>query len=189
MLSLKEKSYASLETSAEFSVSGAIKDAIYSRSPKNWEEIFDDDFDDLLEKPREYWVGLIRTAFSGPRVRVAGVPSEEYRDRLAEEEKERLRRQKEELGEDGMREAGERLLGAISSARDPPASVLETFPLADTESIRFLPLTSYNYTSEAQPDGFDLRGMPYRFHLDEVDSQYVRFSVHLNVTSFPLEDW
>ena len=64
---------------AEFSVSGAIKDAIYSRSAKNWDEIFDDDFDDLMEKPREYWIGLMRTAFSGPRVRVAGIPSEEYR--------------------------------------------------------------------------------------------------------------
>ncbi len=51
-MSLREKSHASLETSAEFSVSGAIKDAIYSRSPRNWEEIFDDDFDDLLQKPR-----------------------------------------------------------------------------------------------------------------------------------------
>mgnify|MGYP003565323822 CR=1 FL=1 len=45
VLSLKDKSLAVLESSASFSVSGAIKDAIYSRSRENWGEIFDDDFD------------------------------------------------------------------------------------------------------------------------------------------------
>ncbi len=105
----------------------------------------------------------MRTAFSGPRVRVSGIPSEEYRRQLAKEEKARLAAKKEELGEEGMRESGERLAAAIASAVDPPAEVLESFPLADTESIRFLPLTSYNYTSELQPEGFDLRSMPYRY--------------------------
>ena len=93
------------------------------------------------------------------------------------------------MGEEGLKAAGETLRAAIGASVDPPASVLETFPLADTESIRFLPLTSYNYTSDAQPGGFDLRAVPFRFHVDEIDSQYVRFSTHLNVTSFPLEDW
>ena len=46
---------------------------------QNWDDIFDDDFDELLTKPAEYWTGLMRTAFSGPRVRVKGIPSEEYR--------------------------------------------------------------------------------------------------------------
>ncbi len=43
-----------------------------------------------------------------------------------------------------------------------------------------------------QPPGFDLRSVPFRFHADEIDSQYVRFSVHLNVTDqdeFPAEEW
>ncbi len=42
------------------------------------------------------------------------------------------------------------------------------------------------------PGGFDLRSVPFRFHADEIDSQYVRFSVHLNVTDqdkFPAEEW
>ncbi len=73
-----------------------------------------------------------------------------------------MKKQKEDLGEAGMKERGDRLKRAISSAVDPPAEVLETFPLADTESITFLPLSSYNYTSEQQPDSFDLKGIPYR---------------------------
>jgi len=95
--SLKDKSLAVLETSASFSVSGAIKDAVYSRSKENWGEIFDDDFDVrilieknarlkyaffaqvLLEKPASYWIDLINTTFSGPRVALRGIPSAEYR--------------------------------------------------------------------------------------------------------------
>ncbi len=49
-----------------------------------------------------------------------------------------------------MKAAGDRLKRAISSAVDPPPEVLEQFPLADTESITFLPLTYYNYTTEDQ---------------------------------------
>ncbi len=54
------------------------------------------------------------------------------------------------MGPEGMKAAGDRLKRAISSAVDPPPEVLEQFPLADTESITFLPLTYYNYTTEDQ---------------------------------------
>ncbi len=52
-----------------------------------------------------------------------------------------------------MKAAGDRLKRAIASAVDPPPEVLEQFPLADTESITFLPLTYYNYTTEDQVGG------------------------------------
>ncbi len=63
---------------------------------------------------------------------------------------------------------------------------------AHTEMDKFKKKTKLFPPSIFQPPGFDLRSVPFRFHADEIDSQYVRFSVHLNVTDqgeFPAEEW
>jgi len=95
----------------------------------------------------------------------------------------------EELGPEGLEKKKTQLAAAIGQHADPPAHVLESFPLADTDSIRFLPLISHNYTSPNEPAGFPLKSIPYRFQFDSIDSQYVRFSVVLNTTGvFEMEE-
>ncbi len=54
-------------------------DALYGHRQENWNEIFNDDFDFLLTKDKDYWLNLMKVAFGGKRVLVKGVPSIEQR--------------------------------------------------------------------------------------------------------------
>ena len=62
------------------------------------------------------------------------------------------------------------------------------------ECYAFLPLTfyrkldSYNYTSKVQPENFDLKSIPFRFHLDDINSQFVRLYFFLDMDQIPKED-
>lgn len=61
-----------------------------------------------------WWVGLVREYLvEGASVAVRGVPSVETRKQMADEEQERLEKQRSALGADGLKEKEESLAKAI----------------------------------------------------------------------------
>ena len=46
----------------------------------------------------------------------------------------------------------------------------------------------YNRTTEQKPDGFDLTQIPFKFHLDNINSQFIRFYAFLDTSNLPEED-
>ncbi len=111
---------------------------------------------------------------TAPRVRVLAQPSLAYHHQLESEEESRLAAQKVALGPAGKMEAGARLEAALQSQVSPPEHVLNSVPKADVDKIIFRRLKSYNFSSLEQPKGFALRDIPFRIHVDDLDSQFVR---------------
>ncbi len=60
--------------------------------------------------------------------------------------------------------------------------------MGDVNKIAFRHLTHYNATSATQPAGFDLQSLPFRFHLDDIASQFVRYFLFFNASSVAQAD-
>lgn len=138
---------------------------------------------EFLSRKEDNWVGLMRDVFRDPRVRVEARPSQKLVGEMAAAERERTEEQRRRLGPEGLEEAGKRVAEAVASQRQPPNSVLEAFPVADVGGIIFRRLSSHNATSVGSrpaPGGFALGSVPFRMHLDDVDSQFVRYYLFLD---------
>ncbi len=162
-----------MESSSDFIMGPAIQNLIHGGA---WEQHFSDDFDFFADKDQQYWKTIIRETFlTGPRVQVRVRPCSARTVQKKEEEKRRLKERKERLGEEGLRRLKEELDAAVGNATRPPDAVMDGFPAADAGKIHFWPLESYNRTQCRQPGGgVDLGEIPFRFHLDDVPSMFVR---------------
>ena len=78
-------------------------------------------------------------------------------------EVERVAKQREELGPEGMKEAGREIKEALSKQVKAPTSMVSAVPMAEVDTIAYQTLLHYNYTTHHQPPAqFDLKGIPYR---------------------------
>jgi len=96
------------------------------------------------------------------------------RQELDELDKERLEARRQLLGEEGLQEAAKELEEAVGNDQVADQQTLSSFEMANTESIIFPRLQPYNRTTDGKPPNFDLNKIPYRVHVDDVDSLYVR---------------
>ena len=164
-------------------VDRSIKDQIYGQTSANWHAYMDDGFQHFLGKSEQYWRNLILETFKGNRVMVKAKPSKSFKI-----EKERLKKQKEKLGEKGLEEAKKLLEDAVAKKNKPPQDVLMKMPMADASKIVFRNLESFNYTTSEQPREFALKASPYPFYLDNVASQFVQMMVFFDTKHVSLED-
>ncbi len=115
-----------------------------------------------------------------------------FSEQLAEAERERVERQRLELGPEGLARKKAELEAAVASqeALAPSAETLESFEMASVESVKFLEFTTYTKwvsffvtrylrfrrnslffrSSSNVPDNFDLRSIPHKVHLNDVDA-------------------
>ena len=70
----------------------------------------------------------------------------------------------------------------------PPQEVLTSIPVAPVEDIAYRKLEFFNYTTKKQPKNFDLKSIPFKFHLDDLNSQFIRYYMFLNLSSISQED-
>ena len=61
-------------------------------------------------------------------------------------------------------------------------------PVADATSITFRPFRYFNYTTESQPEFFDLRSVPFRFHVDDAKSHFVRFYLFFDTSMLTTDE-
>lgn len=100
---------------------------------------------------------------------------------MAEEEKERVRRQREQLGEEALAERGRQLAQAMEQNEVPcPDDVISCVPIPGTENIFFHPIVSLgNHQSPEQLAGvresevFPVHDLPFFFHLNHIHSSFV----------------
>ena len=57
----------------------------------------------------------------------------------------------EDLGEEGLAHAGQKIANALQSQKLPSSDVLQSVPVADATSITFKSFEFFNYTTEQQP--------------------------------------
>ena len=113
--------------------------------------------------------------------KVLAQPSHELAVSMAREEKERVQRQREELGEKGLEEKGRQLKEAMEINDTPcPTDVVSCVPVPGIDCIFFHPLVSVgNHQSHmelagvAECEKFPLQQLPFFFHLNHIHSSFV----------------
>lgn len=101
-------------------------------------------YDVLRTWTSEDWVRLLKQYYVNPhRVVLVGKPSAAMAKRLEDEEKARIAKQKEALGEAGLKKA-EAELEAAKKEHDTsiPTEILTSFPVPSVKSIAWIPVQS-----------------------------------------------
>ncbi|KAG8228414.1 hypothetical protein J437_LFUL003887 [Ladona fulva] len=143
----------------------------------------------LLSEPKEFWLGLLkRYLVTAPSVVVRGVPSKRKKEELEEEEKKRVEEQRKTLGPDGLSEKEKQLIAATEeNEKPPPESLLRGIPIPSMSSIQFHPVARYTSESKVQHSAADLSKLPFRFHLDDVHTNFVYIFVLLDTSGIKPE--
>lgn len=106
-------------------------------------------------------------------VAVQCFPNKEVQQNMALEEKERLEKQRQELGQDGLAEKATLLQKAIEfNDREPPKEMLTSIPIPSLKSIQFHHIV--RYSTESNPDGrLDLSKTPIFTYFDHLKTGFV----------------
>ncbi|XP_053381490.1 uncharacterized protein C05D11.1-like isoform X2 [Mercenaria mercenaria] len=142
-----------------------------------------------------YWVGLInKYMIDKNHVLIIGEPSKAEQERLAREENERVEKQREALGKDGLQQKSDQLEKATEeNEKEASDSVLTSVDVPNVDSINFHPIVpSCNRKPEQsakdsgkQNAAFPLDNIPFRFQLDDVHTNFVQMHVMLDSTCLP----
>ena len=174
--------------------------------------------DRILSKSTDDWIRLLNETLNTPKILLLGYPSAKLSEELLANETSRIENQVKTLGSDKLEQAASTLEQAIESQELPPNEVLASVQVANVSSITYRKLTYYNYTTiggwefgdsytESIPDKasleslfpadsndsnkpaiFDIKEIPFRFHFDDINSQFVRIFLFLDMSDIAPED-
>ncbi|KAI0036602.1 Metalloenzyme, LuxS/M16 peptidase-like protein [Vararia minispora EC-137] len=148
----------------------------------------------------EQWVELLTKYYIAPeRVVVRGKPSAATAERLEREEKARLAKQREVLGEEGLARAVKELEDAKAEHERPiPKKILTAFPVPDVKSISWIPVQSKQEAGTGRkPAGVqpetplaehveaDGEPLPFFVEYDHVKSDFVTVTALLSLAKLP----
>ena len=186
-----------------------VYDLLYSQDSNNLKQFLkqggEADTARLLSKTKEDWIDLLNQTLSEnqPKVLLLGYPNATYSKLILADETKRIEEQIAELGPKGLQDAAVNVEDAIDSQVFPPNEVLESIPTANVTSILYRKLTYHNFTNSggwgkgqsfmnSQDDKivkkFDIKSIPFHFHFDDLNSQFVRFYLFIDMSSLSQED-
>ncbi|XP_022082849.1 uncharacterized protein C05D11.1-like [Acanthaster planci] len=146
-----------------------------------------------VKESDSFWKELLKRYFiSAKSVTILGEPSQKLAESMMEEEKQRIAKQQEELGEAGLKKAADVVLKATEdNETEPPVNMISSFPVPGTDSIHFHPINRHSNLLGNQEAGgaevMDLKQIPFTFQLDDVHTNFVLFSVLLDTSSVPAD--
>ena len=107
-----------------------------------------------------------------------GEPSGELSEKMQKDEKVRVEKQRETLGEDGLKRKGDELAKAIEENEvEPPDDLVASVAVPGIDSIRFHPVetrTNRRGENDASTSRFPLERMPFQFQLDDIHTSFVQ---------------
>jgi len=167
----------------------AIGDVLYGHNVDDLNKRLNsvDEYKRMLDEPDSFWIKMLdEMLLKAPRIVTKGIPSKKMEEEMTAEEEQRVKAQKEKLGETGLKEKADILEAAMEkNDLEPPEELLRSVPIPSASSIQFHPVTSFNSKSEVQPEGFDLRKLPVYFQLDQVATNFVYLYAVINTESVP----
>lgn len=127
----------------------------------------------LSKEPDTFWLGILEKYFvSNKYVSVECYPSKEEQQKMAKEEKERVEKQRQLLGEEGLKQKKIALEKAIeSNDREPPVKMLTSVPIPGLESITFHNIERYR--SDLPNGRIDLSQAPVFTYFDDLKTSFV----------------
>jgi len=145
------------------------------------------EFEKLAKEPDNFWIELIDSIMlKSSRVVVMGVPSIELQQQMRKDEEERIQKQKDDLGDEGLKQKQKDVDEAMEkNEEEAPEEVISAVPIPSAASIKFHPMTSYMTNDAAQMENFDLNKMPVFFKFDQVNSNFVYLTTIIDTNSIP----
>ncbi|KAK3088334.1 hypothetical protein FSP39_017783 [Pinctada imbricata] len=139
----------------------------------------------MKTEPEAYWKNIIQTNFiDKPHVVIIGEPSQSLMESMGKEEKDRVARQREELGEEGLEEKGDTLENAMEeNEKEAPESLLTCVDVPDVSKIHFHPIfptSNLDKASANKNNKFPLSNIPFRFQLDDLSTNFVQMNALLD---------
>jgi len=160
----------------------SVLDMLYGEKPDHLQKFVTQSQlnQNFLNKNATFWLNIIKDVFiDSYKVVVKGRPSMKKVQELTEKEDERVQKQIEDLGTDGLKKKAMEIENAIESQVLPGKEVLEEIPLGNVETIKFRPFESYNRTNNPNSK-FDFTNIPFKMHIEDVNSNFVEFYIFLN---------
>ncbi|KAF5298438.1 hypothetical protein FQR65_LT01217 [Abscondita terminalis] len=147
-----------------------------------------EDLDKMLDESEEFWIALLaKWHVNNFVISVQGVPSVEEQQEMAAKEKARVKKQIEDLGEEGLAQKEDELNKAIEfNERPPPDSMLTSVPIPNINSINFHDITCYSTTSSNKKH-IDLSNTPVFTYFDHLKSSFVYIVAMMDTSQIPLE--
>ncbi|XP_077994627.1 uncharacterized protein C05D11.1-like [Glandiceps talaboti] len=168
-----------------------IGDALYGDTQEDLEGRLNQitDFKKLSQEPVDFWTQLLDKHYiKQPCVTIVGEPNEKLMQQMADTEKERVSKQTEELGQEGLKKKSEELEKATEENEiEPPSDVVSRLAVPDTSSIHFHPIKCYsNVTSQSDScQSMEIDKIPFTFQLDDIHTNFVKFYVTMDTSSLP----
>uniref|UniRef100_A0A182NNB5 Uncharacterized protein n=1 Tax=Anopheles dirus TaxID=7168 RepID=A0A182NNB5_9DIPT len=101
--------------------------------------------------------------------------------RTANAEQLRLEKQRESLGETGLKDKEKTLLVAMSSNEvAPPDEMITAIPVPSTEGIKFYPVEVYSSTTEKNPPGLKMDALPVYAEAYDLHTNFCYLKITLN---------
>ena len=138
--------------------------------------------DDYASKDSGFWIDILTKWFIGTNyVCIIGKPSPDLKEKMAQEEKDRVAKQRETLGSDGLTKKAD-LLNDSKATNEikPPPEMLSKIPIPSTENIQFFSIQRFNNQSQAEAGNLPLMKVPFRINIDDLKTNFVTFRVLMN---------
>lgn len=145
-----------------------------------------DDLNKLIKEPKSFWIGILEKYFvKNNFVSIECYPSKEEQQKMAKDEKERIEKQRQELGDEGLRKQKEILEKAIEfNDREPPIEMLTSVAIPNIDSIKFHNIKRYRTDSE-QDKPLDLSKTSLFTYFDDLKTSFVYLYALLDTSNVP----
>ena len=189
------------ENAGEFFSDPIIEDHLFgSRDGKDLKELATIKELDILQgwTDRQWRDFLSKWLSDAHHVSILGVPSKDLSDKVTNDEKARVEAQRKRLGEKGLKELEEKLAAAKAENDKPiPDSVLEQFPVPNTDSVHFIPTVTARSGAARKMGKLDNgiqklidqddNDSPLFIHFEHIPSNFVRIKVEMCTKTVPVE--
>uniref|UniRef100_A0A224ZBQ4 Zn dependent peptidase n=1 Tax=Rhipicephalus zambeziensis TaxID=60191 RepID=A0A224ZBQ4_9ACAR len=169
-----------------------IMDFLYGNTPEDLRNRVNQIpiFMSLLKRDKQFWVQLLKKYMvDNKAICVIGEPSPSLLKKMTEAENQRIQRQRETLGEDGLQKRAEALEKAIeANEKEPPKDMILAVQVPPVSTIRFHSLVRVcNVQGDKGIMSFSFQGIPFRFEVDHLKTNFVSLTVMFNTNGISQE--
>eukprot|EP00003_Mantamonas_plastica_P014927 TRINITY_DN2561_c0_g1_i1.p1 TRINITY_DN2561_c0_g1~~TRINITY_DN2561_c0_g1_i1.p1 ORF type:complete len:857 (-),score=315.12 TRINITY_DN2561_c0_g1_i1:19-2493(-) len=196
----KNRHFEQLEESAnDYVATMVINDFIYGEDERVLQRCLEMSvvFDALLKYTADDWANMLKTVIEQDRITVIGVPSKQKSEEMAEEEKERIAKQVETLGDEKLKELAAELERSIQvNDVEAPGSVFEGFNVPDATNIPMLDCKAWQSwkSEDIDMEGnnndwvHQARQIPVRTQVNHIKSAFVSVYAYLDTSELSFDD-
>uniref|UniRef100_A0A1S4GM16 Uncharacterized protein n=1 Tax=Anopheles gambiae TaxID=7165 RepID=A0A1S4GM16_ANOGA len=143
----------------------------------------------LKDKEESFWLTLLKDyIINNKHVVVRAVPSIKENERTANVEQKRLEKQRETLGESGLKEKETILSNAMATNEiAPPDEMITSIPVPSTEGIKFYPVEVYTSKTGKNPPGLKIEDLPVYAEAYDLHTNFCYLKITMNTEPLSVE--